>query len=395
MTNISEITNQMNQLATTWEEFKSVNDRRLAEIEKKGNADPLIDQQLNRLHATLDQYKSRLTSVENTLARPSTFGSTLSLESDEHKNAFNDYLRKGIDSNLNSIQKKYMSIGSDTDGGYLVTRQMSKDLVTAIHEISPMRQLCGIDSISTDSLEIIEDYDHAGAGWTAETTPVTETSTPTLGRKRIQVHELYAQPKASQKLIDDASINVESWLVGKLVDTFSSLENQSFINGDGQGKPRGILSYKAGTTWGEIEQVASDGKGITSDCLYALLYSMTDQYAARATFMMHRSTLQHIRTIKDKNGQYIWSPGLAGAPNNLLGLPVVTSVDMPIMGEGKNTLAVALADFKTAYRIVDRIGVRVLRDPFTEKPFVKFYATKRVGGDVVNYQAIKLLRVNN
>jgi HK97 family phage major capsid protein len=396
---ISRLTKKVDALGSTWEQFKQVNDRRLSEVEKKGSADPLTIEQLGRMNSAIDGYKSRLDSVETVLNRP--MGSVAGIEYgsadvNEHKQAFCGYLRKGIEDDLSHLEKKALSVGSDSDGGYLVTPSMSQNIVSAVFESSPMRQLASVETISSDSLEIIEDNDEAGAGWSAaEAAIVADSTTPDVGKKIINVHELVAQPKATQKLIDDSSVDVEAWLGGKLVDVFSRLENAAFINGNGVGKPKGILNYAAGTSWGQIEQIASGTSGeVDADSIIDLFYSLKEEYATHATFLMNRATAQQVRLLKEgSTGQYLWNPGLAsGAADTLMGVPVMQAADMPT--PAADSLSIALADFSRAYQIVDRTGVRILRDPFTEKPFVKFYTTKRVGGDVVNSEAIKLLKLS-
>ncbi len=398
---ISRVTKRVEQLGNAWEQFKDVNERRLSEIEKKGQPDPLTVEQLGRINHALDEYKGRLDGVETAMLRPASgmeYAAASALANPaiaEHKAAFCNYLRKGEDADLAFLEKKALSVGSDPDGGYLVTPHVSERIIRAVFETSPMRQVAAIEEISTDSLEIIEDADEAAAGWTGETDPVTDTATPQIGKKTIPVHEIYAQPKATQKLIDDSSVDIEQWLAGKLADVFSRLENTAFVSGDGVGKPKGILTYTDGTSWGEIEQVASgDDADVTADSLIQLYYALKEDYAVHATFLMNRATAQQARLLKEAStDQYLWQPGLAsGAPDTLLGLPVLQAADMPAPASG--SLSVALGDFSRAYQIVDRTGVRVLRDPYTDKPFVKFYATKRVGGDVANFEAIKLLRLS-
>ena len=190
----------------------------------------------------------------------------------------------------------------------------------------------------------------------------------------------------------DSVIDIESWLSGKIADIFSRKESTAFISGNGVGQPRGILTYAAGTSWGQVQQVGTIVSGdITADSLIKLYYSLKDAHMKRASFLMHRTVVQSIRLLKEATtNQYLWQPGLAaGAPDTLMGVPVNMAADMPLASAG--SLSVAVGDFKAAYQIVDRHGIRILRDPFTEKPFVKFYATARVGGDVVNFDAVKLL----
>lgn len=398
--NLSEMTERVHMLGNAWEHFKSVNDQRLAEIEKKGMADPLYQDQLHKISQTLDNYKERIGGIETSMQRPvSGVASGVSYKShnpmvSEYKHAFCNYLRKGMDAGLEAYESKALSVGTDADGGYLVTPGMSERIVTIIHESSPMRQLASVQTISTDSLELIEDTEQAAAGWTTETGSVSDSTTPQIGKKTISVHELYAQPKATQKLIDDSAIDIESWLAEKVADIFSTKENTAFISGSGSGQPKGILSYAAGTSWGEIEQIDSGVDGaLTSDSLVQLYYALKEDYARNATFLMNRSTVQAARLLKESStNQYMWQPGLAaGVPDTLLGIPAMQAADMPV--PATDSLSVAVGDFAQAYQIVDRTGVRILRDPFTDKPFVKFYTTKRVGGDVVNFEAVKLLKL--
>jgi HK97 family phage major capsid protein len=396
---ISEITDRVASLGHAWEQFKNVNDARLRDIERKGNADPLYSEHLNTISAALDNYKSRLDQIETAYNRP-----ILGDENDGHKNAhparneygkaFRNYLRKGMDAGLEALQTKALSVGSDPDGGYLVTPTMSSNIVKSIFETSPMRQVASIETISTDSLELIDDHDQAAAGWTSETGAISESSTPTLAKRNIATHQLYAQPKATQKLVDDSAIDIESWLSDKISDIFARKENTAFVNGNGVGQPRGILTYPAGTSWGQIEQVNSGTSAtVTADAIITLFYSLKDAYTRRSSFFMNRTTVQAVRLLKQTStNNYLWQPGLAtGAPDTLMGVPVYMASDMPVAAA--SSLSIAVADFKSAYQIVDRKGITILRDPFTEKPFVKFYATKRVGGDVTNFEAIKIMKL--
>ncbi len=394
------MTRKVDQLGNAWEDFKKLNDKRLADIEKKGSADAVTLDQMSKINNALDSYKSRMDALETTMNRPSFdagYGEGVSAETkSDHRKAFVNYVRRGVEGELSTLEQKALSVTSDADGGYLVTPQVSEDMVKRIFETSPMRQICSVTTISSDSLEIIEDNDEAGAAWAAsESAAVTESTSPQIGKLTIDAHELVAQPKATQKLIDDSSIDIEAWLTGKLVEVFSRKENTAFISGDGSGKPKGILTYTAGTGAGQIQQIDSGTDGVvTADSLIRLFYSLKDEYARNATFLMNRATAQAVRLLKDTTNQYIWNPGLAlGTPDTLMGVPVMLASDMPVPAE--NSLSVAVGDFRRAYQIVDRTGVRVLRDPYTEKPFVKFYSTKRVGGRVVNFEAVKLLKLTD
>ena len=393
-----EVKEKANLIGNSWEQLKQVNNACNREMERKGNADPLYTEQINKLSNALDNQKRRLDIMETAANRPMKVVEhpQKGNEGGEYKKAFEGYIRKGAVSELEDFEKKALSVSSDPDGGYLVTPTLSQKIEKYVYETSPMRQIASVEQISTDSLDIIIDNGAAAAGWVAETASRPDTTTPQVTKKTIAVNEMYAQPKATQKLIDDSAIDIESWIAEKVADIFSQTENTAFITGDGSAKPKGILAYAAGTSYGQVEQVLSGlDAGVTADSLIKLYFSLKDEYAKTSTFLMNRATVKAVRLLKETTtGQYLWQPGLAaGAPDTLMGVPVKQASDMPVPAQ--DALSVALADFSRAYKIVDRVGIRVLRDPFTDKPFVKFYTTKRVGGEVVNFEAIKLLKLSD
>lgn len=396
---IQEATERLHMLGNAWEQFKQVNDSRLSELERKGSADPLYLEHLSKINDALDQQKQRIDRVETAQARPGCEMSNLGYrgaDQGEYKQAFCHYLRKGMDHALEHLQTKSLSVGSDANGGYLVPNEMSNMIVQIVNESSPLRALASIETISSDALDIIEDVTDMDAAWADETTARdAATGNSTIGRNTIPTFEMYAQPQATQKLIDDGSIDIEQWVAQKVGDKMARLEATAFVSGNGTSQPKGILSYAAGTTFGsQIEQLLSGEDGaVTADSIVQLYYALKDEYARRATFLMHRTTAQAVRLLKESTtDQYLWQPGLAaGTPDTLLGVPVTLAADMPVIAS--DALSIAVADFKRAYLIVDRIGIRTLRDPFTAKPFVKFYTTKRVGGEVVNTEAIKILKL--
>lgn len=274
---LSEITDKVNQLGNAWEQFKHVNNARLGEIEKKGHADPLYDEHLNKINASLDQYKSRMEQLETAYNRPAVGDAELPTYTTNHeyKNAFRNYLRKGMDAGLEALESKSLSVGSNEDGGYFVTEEISDIVARRIFDSSPMRQLATVQTISSDALDVIEDAGDADASWTTETGAVIDTSTPQIGKRTISVHEMYAQPKATQKLLDDAAINVEGWIADKVADKFARMEAGGFISGTGTGQPKGILSYADGTDFGQIEQINSGtNSAVTADGLIQLFYSL-------------------------------------------------------------------------------------------------------------------------
>lgn len=411
-------------------EFKDANDKRLKEIEAKGAADPVTVARIEKLEADLDKAQKVADEAALAAKRQSRVvtdekGNALDLDAkamewaeqaarkrgervekfgasdlDAYKAGFRRWMQKG-EQLLGADEMKALSVGSDPDGGYVVTPDTSGQIVQRVFETSPMRAYASVQVISTDALEGLFDLDEAAASWVAETAARPETATPKLGQWRIPVHELSAFPFATQKLLDDASINMEAWLATKVADKFARSESNAFVVGDGIGKPRGFLSYGSGTTLpGTIEQFPTGASGAFAaapnggDVLIDALYGLKAQYRANATWFMNRATTKLVRKLKDQDGAYLWSPGIAaGQPASLLGYPVAAFEDMP--DPAASSLSIAVGDMRAAYQIVDRIGIRVLRDNLTNKPFVGFYSTKRVGGDVVNFEAIKLVRFNS
>ena len=315
---------------------------------------------------------------------------------DEYKkycSAFEGYIRKHGGSRealLAPEEIKTLLAGVDPDGGYTVPTQMSNMIITKLFESDPMRQLANVETISTNAIEWLVDADEAGATWEAETVASSNYTTPQFNKKRIAVHMMGTRPRASQVLLEDSGLNIESWLSNKVADKFLRTEQAAFIDGDGIGKPRGILSYADGSTWGTIEQVhMGHASALTADGFIKIKYALIEQYLQRGTWLMNRGTVSKAIQLKDGTGNYLWQPGLAaGQPSMILGLPVRMSTTMPAVST--STLSVALADWKEAYMIVDRIGITVQRDPYTAKPLVEFYFRKRVGGDVANFTAIKI-----
>jgi len=290
---------------------------------------------------------------------------------------------------------KSLTLGIDPDGGYTVTPIMSNRIIAKLFESDPIRQLASTESITTDAIEWLVDYDEAGFGWEAETKSGAETDTPQIFKKRIPVHVLYAKPRVSQTLLEDSSINIENWLADKIANRFMRGEGAAFVSGNGVGQPRGFLTYTdydtAGTDqWGRVEQQAMGAAAaVTADGFIDVKYRLIEQYLGRATWLMNRLTVAATMQLKDGQGNYIWKPGLAEERHStILGLDVRMSTSMPTIAA--NALAVAIADWAEAYMVVDRLGITIQRDPYTQKPMIEFYTRKRVGGDVVNFQAIKI-----
>jgi HK97 family phage major capsid protein len=303
---------------------------------------------------------------------------------------------------MTGLEGKALEVIDSAEGGYMVPPELSNRIVTRQFDTTPMRQIATVMTISSDAVEMLRDTADPAAQWISETATPSDTADNGIGRVRIPVYELYAQPKATQKLLDDATINVEDWLVNKIAAKFSRAENTAFVVGDGVTQPRGFTSYTAQTTddasraWGVLQYVATGTNGAfassnPADCLFDLMYKLKAGYHPKASWIMPRAVSDLIRKFKENTtNAYIWQPGLQmGQPATLLGFPVYLGEDMPAVTTG--SFSVAFGNFEEGYTIVDRLGMQILRDPYTSAPFVKFRCTKRTGGDVVNFDAIKLL----
>lgn len=322
-------------------------------------------------------------------------GESKAEQEDLHAKAVEMFLSKGKDA-LDEEQIKALATDTDGNGGYGLAITQAAKITDFMFETSPMRAYASVGKISTGEWKALIDSDEAGAGWVGERAGRPATSTPTLGEKVITTHEMYADPRATQTMIDDASFDVANWLAGKVSRKFSRLENTAFVNGDGVVQPRGILTYADGVIGpaGErekIEQIESGAVGaIDSDAMFDLQGALKADYNGNARFFFNRATLTEVRKLKDGQGNYLWAPGFNGGTGPaLLGKEYALFEDMPALAT--DSLSVAYGDMREAYQIVDRTGIRVLRDPYTARPYVSFYTTKRTGGDVVNYEALKLM----
>jgi HK97 family phage major capsid protein len=255
-------------------------------------------------------------------------------------------------------------------------------------------------TVEASAFDVLVDHTDIGSGWATETGAVAETGAPQVDRISIPLHELSALPKASQRLLDDSAFDVEGWLAQRIADKFSRAEAAAFVAGDGADKPTGFLSYdkvaNGAWAWGKLGYVATGAAGDFSsidpaDAVVDLVYSLGARYRANGTFVMNSKTAGAVRKMKDADGRFLWSDGLAaGEPARLMGYPVLIAEDMPDIAA--DAFAIAFGDFRAGYTVAERPDLRILRDPFSAKPHVLFYATKRIGGDVSDFAAIKLLK---
>ena len=347
----------------------------------------------------LQQTEERMTMLDRKMTLPARLplGGAADVTA-PHQKAFNAYLRNGDDDALRGLplEGKSLSTAVNSDGGYLVDPQTSEQVNSVLNAAASIRSISSVVTVEATSFDVLVDHTDVGAGWATETDPAVETDTPQIDRITIPLHELSALPKASQRLLDDSAFDIEGWLAGRIADRFSRAEADSFVNGDGVDKPRGFLTHSvvpdSAAIWGEIGYVPSGSTGeVTADAVIDLVYALGAQYRANGSFVLNSKTAAQVRKLKDADGRFLWSDGLAaGEPARLMGYPVLIAEDMP--DPDTDSLSIAFGDFSAGYTIAERPDLRILRDPFSAKPHVLFYATKRVGGDVSDFAAIKLLK---
>lgn len=352
-----------------------------------------------KIETKLQQTEERVTMLDRktiTAARPPLAGAADA--GAPHQKAFNAYVRNGDDDGLRGLELegKALSTAVNSDGGYLVDPQTSDRVKSVLNSTASIRAIAQVVTVEATSYDVLVDHSDVGAGWATESSTIGESDTPQIDRITVQLHELSALPKASQRLLDDAAFDIEGWLAGRIADKFARAEAGAFINGDGVDKPRGFLDHTSVDNdvwaWGNLGYVPTEVAGeVTGDSIVDLVYALGAQYRANASFVMNSKVAGQVRKLKDMDGRFLWSDGLAaGEPARLMGYPVLIAEDMP--DAGTDSLSIAFGDFAAGYTIAERPDLRILRDPFSAKPHVLFYATKRVGGDVSDFAAIKLLK---
>ncbi|PVM78416.1 phage major capsid protein [Caulobacter radicis] len=393
------------QMLAAFEDFKAANDQRLAAIESKsvpGGVDVLLEEKVSRIDAALNAAQDRLDRVLADSRRPALAGEAPAARVDERKAAFDRYVKTGETAGLvgGLLEAKGLSEGVATAGGYVAPPELERQILRRLAATSPMREICQVRTIGGGTFRKPVSPTGLAAAWVAETAARPETTAPTLDVIDFPAGELYASPAATQALLDDAYVSIDEWLAEEVQDAFAAQETAAFVAGDGVNKPKGLLAYTAAPdasyAWGQLGYVATGVAGNwpasnPTDKLIDLIYSARAQYRQNGRFVLNRRTVSAVRKFKDAQGNYIWNAALQpGQSASLLGFPVTEIEAMPDVGA--NALAVAFGDFEKGYLIVDRAGVRVLRDPYSAKPHVLFYTTKRVGGGVQNFDAVKLLK---
>ena len=400
----SEYNAAIDEFFGAFEAFKQANDQRLDEIEKRMHADVITTEKVDRINAAFDRQQQKLDDLLLKSSRPQLAGlaghTPSAREHSEHKSAFAAYVRKGDTAALNTLESKSLSVGSDTDGGYLVPEETETEIGRLLTQASPIRAIADVRQVSTSVYKKPFATAGAASGWVAETASRPETASPALAELQFPAMELYAMPAATQSLLDDSAVNIDQWIASEVQSAFAEQESAAFVNGDGINQPKGFLDYTAiddaSWSWGSLGYIATGADGAfaatdASDVLIDTIYALKAGYRQDAHWVMNRKTQGEIRKLKDADGNYLWQPAAtAEATATLMNFPIAEAEDMPDIAS--DAFAAAFGSFRRGYLIVDRIGVRVLRDPYSSKPYVLFYTTKRVGGGVQNFEAIKLLK---
>ena len=401
-----ELKTLIEQQGSAFEEFKKANDARLDAIEKgQGHAE--LDAKVDKIGSELDKLGAVIDDIQkkaNRAAAPSAEDEAKAFNA-EHKAAFDKWMRKGDESGLESLRerKTAVNVGTPSEGGYAVPIDQDRDIMRLVQDMSPMRQICRVISCSTEDYRKMVNLGGTDYGWVGETDPRPATNTPTFTTIQPTFGEVYAYPETTQKALDDLFFDVQAELTYDVAEAFAKAEAVAFMSGTAVAKqPVGLLTATMTTEkdgvrdFGKFQYIASgkaDGFAATTpaDKLLDLIYATRSHHSQNGRFMMATSTLAEIRKFKDNYNQYIWQPSMqAGQPATIFGYPFVVNEYMPALGA--DALAVVFGDFKAAYWIFDRIGIRTLRDPYTHKPFVGFYTTKRVGSMIANTEALKFLK---
>ena len=417
-----EVKKAVDELGKTFEEFKTKNDERLKQAEKKGE-DAVTKDEVEKLNKGIDdakaELKKRLDELEAKANRMALGGSA---EGDREAKAARDFGEQigqkdfdpeklveykadlGTYLRRNEVKAQTMMVAADPSGGFWVTPDVSGRMVKKIYETTPMRQLASVVSIGTDRLEGPIDNGEFDAAWVGETETRNQTDASQLGMWAIDVNELYAYPKVTQKLLEDSKIDVESWIADKATSKFGRKENSAYVTGDGVRKPKGVLSYATSNAtdairpWGTFQYMPSKAaadfaSANPADALVDLIFELKPGYRQNAKFLMARRTTGSIRKLKDGQGNYLVDLRLRdnALVETIFGFEVVGGEDMPAVAA--NALPIAFGDFAEAYTIVDRLGTSVIRDNITTPGFVKFLMRRRVGGGAVNFEALKFLKM--
>lgn len=393
-----ELAKVIEEMKSEWAQFKKENDRRLGEIEAKGSSNPLTEEKINKHSTAVGELQKQIEELTKKMNRP---GVSPNSEGDEHKQhvkLFSKWMKKGQGGEeLAELQQKLLQIGVEGDGGFAVPEELDRAIGKMAIDAMPMEGEVSSMAMSGENYEKLVDLRGTSSGWVGETDSRTETNSPTLGSFKPVFGEVYANPFATQKMLDDAFFNAEAWLSESVAEKFSQDLDLAIISGNGVNKPKGILAHTLALTadaaraYGTLEYMKSGTSAdFDTDDLLDLMAKLKPAYRQNAKWLMAMATLTKIRKFKDSTGQYLWQPSIqAGEPSQLLGYSVVEDENVPALAAASKS--VLFGDFKKAYKLINVKGIRILRDPYTAKPKVGFYTTKRVGGGVEDSSAIKIM----
>lgn len=399
-----ELKEMIEAIGKAFEAFKAENDTRIKQIEVKGLADPLLVEKVEKINASLtdmSNMKKQLEAIETAVARAQFpgGGSSNSGAISEHAKAYSKWLRTGVDADLRNLEiQAAMTTQSDPGGGFLISDPVRGPMREVLSLQSQMRRLCTVVTITGLEYQTLVDQLGETSEDTSEIGTRSETDTPTFAEVKIDVKEMSAKPKVTQTMLDDPAFDTEAYVGRFLGRTFAAREGTWFWSGDGVKQAKGISAYSfaanASYTWGKVGYILGGHATLlnSADKLIELQHALKAPYRPSSTFLMNDNTLLAIRKLKDGEGNYLWRPGLMeNVPDTLLGKPI--AIDDYVSDIGAGLYPIWYANWKEAYLIVDQIGIRMLRDPYSSKPYVEFYTTKRTGGGIILYEAIKALKI--
>ncbi|WP_343739663.1 phage major capsid protein [Delftia tsuruhatensis] len=388
----AEVKALIDGLQQTFATFRAEHTKQLEEI-KAGKSGADQEAKLAQINAALDKLQRESEDAHTKIAAAQMGAPGVALRDKEYSASFDAHMRKGdVQASLNK--------GTAEEGGYLTPVEWDRTITDKLRDESPMRELAQVQPTSKAGWTKLFNMGGTGSGWVGETDQRPETSTPVLAALGFGHGEIYANPAATQQILDDSEINIEAWLASEVQAEFAEQEGLAFISGDGVKKPAGILTYVTGGAnaakhpFGAIKVTNSGAAAdISSDAALDLIYALPKKYRQNARFLTNNLTIAKLRKLKDGQGNYLWQPSAqAGQPATFHGYGLAEDENMPDVAA--NAVPILFGDFKRGYLIIDRMGVRVLRDPYTKKPYVLFYTTKRVGGGVQNPECLRAMKVS-
>jgi HK97 family phage major capsid protein len=397
-----ELKEMIESLQRAFEQFKQANDQRIKQVESKGHSDPLLEEKVNKANADISRLEGEIKGAMTAMSRMNAGSVTADADVEKakmveaRKKAFDKLVRKG-ENTLSPDEMKTLSTNNDANGGYLVTPEVEAGIIRNLANINAVRGLANVRTLSRSN-ELQQRRRTAGisATWVGEGQGKPAATNPTYGMLRIMAQETEVDVVATAQMLEDSDFDVEGFLSLEAAEAFANAEGDAFLNGTGAAKPRGILTYAAGTADGQVEQVVSGTAATIADAtgqangIIDLVHKVKAAYAKNGKFLVNRLTTGSVRKLKDNNKQYIWAPGIGDHPPTILGYEYVEDDNMPV--EGANNLVAVFGDFQKGYKIVDKKGFVIVRDPFSSKPDVEFLFRRRVGGDVEIFEALKILK---